>query len=168
LPLEIKTNKHVTRFRCHRWRPSKRRRTMTHKKSILLGILLLLVLLALAGSGCASKKCPTSGKWATGEKSGATGFTVDGCAITYVYYAVTVSGVQSSGPISLLDTCQIEDNQQFNCQEQGYAKPRYTFSGKFTANNAAEGQLILAKGFRADAGDLTQDMTFDWKASPPQ
>ena len=133
-----------------------------------IGVLLVLVLLALIVSGCSSKKCPTNGKWSTGEKSGATGFTVDGCAVTYVYYAITVSGAQSSGPISLLDTCQIDNNQQFNCQEQGYANPRYTFSGKFTANNAAEGQLILAKGFRADAGDVTQDMTFSWKASPSQ
>jgi hypothetical protein len=85
-----------------------------------------------------------------------------------VYYTITVSGVQSSGTISLLDTCQIDNNQQFNCQEQGYANPRYQFSGKFTADNAAEGQLILAKGFHADSGDLTQDMTFDWKASPSQ
>jgi len=58
------------------------------------------------------------------------------------------------------------DDQQFTCQEQGYAEPRYTFSGKFTADNAAEGQLILAEGFQ-ELG-LTQDMTFDWKASPSQ
>ena len=141
---------------------------MTQKKSISIGVLLILVLLAFAGSGCTSKKCPIDGKWATGEKSGITSFVVNNCAIPYVYYTITVSGVQSSGTISLLDTCQIGDNQQFNCQEQGYANPRYTFSGKFTANNAAEGQLILAKGFRADSGDLTQDMTFDWKASPSQ
>jgi hypothetical protein len=64
-----------------------------------------------------------------------------------------------------LDTCLI-DNKQFNCQEQGYANPRHTFSGKFTADNAAEGQLILARGFRGDFGDLTQDVTFDWKVSP--
>jgi hypothetical protein len=158
----------VTRLRCHRWRPSKRRRTMTQKKSISIGVLLILVLLAFAGSGCTSKKCPIDGKWATGEESGVTSFVVDNCAIPYVYYTITVSGVQSSGTISLLDTCQIDNNQQFNCQEQGYANPRYQFSGKFTANNAAEGQLILAKGFHADSGDLTQDMTFDWKASPSQ
>jgi len=141
---------------------------MTHKKSISIGVLLILVLLAFAGSGCTSRNCPTNGKWATGEKSGATSFTVNNCAISDVYYTITVSGVQSSGTISLLDTCQIDNNQQFNCQEQGYANPRYTFSGKITANNAAEGQLILAKGFRADAGELTEDMTFDWKASPSQ
>ena len=141
---------------------------MTQKKSISIGVLLILVLLALAGSGCTSKKCPIDGKWATGEKSGITGFTVNRCAISWVYYTITVSGVQSSGTISLLDTCRLDSNQQFNCQEQGYALPRYTFSGKFTANNAAEGHLILAKGFRGDFGDLTQDMTFDWKASPPQ
>jgi hypothetical protein len=141
---------------------------MTHKKSISIGVLLILVLLAFAGSGCTSTKCPIDGKWATGEKSGLTNFTVNRCAIPDVYYTITVAGAQSSGTISLLDTCQIDSNQQFNCQEQGYANPRYTFSGKFTANNAAEGQLILAKGFRADAGDLTQDMTFDWKASPSQ
>jgi hypothetical protein len=158
----------VTRLRCHRWRPSKRRRTMTHKKSITIGVLLILVLLAFAGSGCSSRNCPTNGKWATGEKSGATTFTVNNCAIPDVYYTITVSGVENSGTISLLDTCQIDSNQQFKCQEQGYANPRYTFSGKFTANNAAEGQLILAKGFRADSGELTEDMTFNWKASPPQ
>jgi hypothetical protein len=141
---------------------------MTQKKSIPTGVLLVLVLLAFAGSGCTSKECPIDGKWATGEESGATSFVVDNCAIPYVYYTITVSGVQSSGTISLLDTCQIDDNQQFSCQEQGYAEPRYTFSGKFTANDAAEGQLILAKGFHADSGDLTQDMTFDWKASPSQ
>ena len=141
---------------------------MTHKKSISIGVLLILVLLAFAGSGCTSTKCPIDGKWATGEKSGLTSFTVNRCAIPDVYYTVTVAGTQSSGTISLLDTCQIDSNQQFNCQEQGYANPRYTFSGKFTANNAAEGQLILAKGFRADAGDLTEDMTFAWKASPSQ
>ena len=141
---------------------------MTPKKPISIGVLLILVLLALAGSGCTSKKCPIDGKWATGEKSGVTSFTVNRCAISWVYYTITVSGVQSSGTISLLDTCQIDNNQQFKCQEQGYANPRYTFSGKFTADNAAEGQLILAKGFRADAGDLTEDMTFNWKASPSQ
>ena len=141
---------------------------MTHKKSISIGVLLILVLLAFAGSGCTSTKCPIDGKWATGEKSGLTSFTVNRCAIPDVYYTITVSGVENSGTISLLDTCQIDNNQQFNCQEQGYANPRYTFSGKFTANNAAEGQLILAKGFRADSGDLTQDMTFAWKASPSQ
>ena len=141
---------------------------MIQKKSISTGVLLVLVLLVFAGFGCTSRKCPINGKWATGEKSGATGLTVNGCAIQYVYYTVTVSGVPSSGTISLLDTCQIDNNQQFNCQEQGYANPRYTFSGKFTANNAAEGQLILAKGFRADSGDLTQDLPFDWKASPSQ
>jgi hypothetical protein len=141
---------------------------MTQKKPISIGVLLILVLLAFAGSGCASKKCPIDGKWATGEESGVTSFVVSKCAIPYVYYTITVSGVQSSGTISLLDTCQIDNNQQFNCQEQGYANPRYQFSGKFTADNAAEGQLILAKGFHADSGDLTQDMTFDWKASPSQ
>jgi hypothetical protein len=141
---------------------------MTQEKSISIVVLLVLVLLAFAGSGCTSKECPIDGKWATGEESGATSFVVDNCAIPYVYYTIAVSGVQSSGTISLLDTCQIGDDQQFNCQEQGYANPRYTFSGKFTADNAAEGQLILAKGFRADSGDLTQDMTFDWKASPSQ
>jgi hypothetical protein len=141
---------------------------MTQKKPISIGVLLILVLLTFAGSGCTSKECPIDGKWATGEESGATSFVVDNCAMTYVYYTITVSGVQSSGTISLLDTCQIGDDQQFNCQEQGYAEPRYTFSGEFTANNAAEGQLILAKGFHADSGDLTQDMTFDWKASPSQ
>ncbi len=141
---------------------------MTHKKSILLGVLLVLVLLAFAGSGCSSRNCPTNGKWATGEKSGLTTFTVNNCAIQDVYYTITVAGAESSGTISLLDTCQLDTNQQFKCQEQGYANPRYTFSGKFTANNAAEGQLILAKGFRADAGDLTEDMTFAWKASPSQ
>jgi hypothetical protein len=156
----------VTRLRCHRWRPSKRRRTMTQKKSISIGVLLILVLLAFAGSGCTSKKCPIDGEWTTGEESGVTSFVVKNCAITYVYYTITVSGVQSSGTISLLDTCQMGDDQQFNCQEQGYAEPRYTFSGKFTANDAAEGQLILAKGFQGL--DLTQDMTFDWKASPSQ
>ncbi len=141
---------------------------MTHKKSILIGVLLILVLLAVASSGCNSRNCPTNGKWATGEKSGATSFAVNNCAITDVFYTVTVAGTASSGTISLLDTCQIDSNHQFNCQEQGYANPRYTFSGKFTANNAAEGQLILAKGFRADAGELTEDMTFAWKASPSQ
>jgi hypothetical protein len=141
---------------------------MTQKKSISIGVLLILVLLAFAGSGCASKECPINGKWATGEESGVTTFVVNNCAITYVYYTITVSGAQSSGTISLLDTCQMGDDQQFNCQEQGYANPRYTFSGKFTANNAAEGQLILAKGFHADSGDLTEDMTFNWKASPSQ
>jgi len=86
-----------------------------------------------------------------------------------VYYTVTVSGVQYSGTISQLDTCLIDNNQQFNCQEQGYVNPRYKFTGKFTANNAAEGQLILAKGFHADFGDLTQDMNpYDLKASPSQ
>ncbi|MBN1886404.1 MAG: hypothetical protein JW850_00375 [Thermoflexales bacterium] len=139
---------------------------MTHKKSISIGALLILVLLAFAASGCASKKCPVNGKWTTGEESGVTSFTVDRCAIPYVYYTITASGVQSSGTISLLDTCQIDNNQQFKCQEQGYAEPRYTFSGKFTANDVAEGQLILAKGFQGL--DLTQDMTFDWKASPSQ
>ena len=148
--------------------PVQRRRTMTQKKSISIGVLLILVLLAFAGSGCTSRKCPIDGKWATGEKSGITSFVVNNCAMPYVYYTITVSGVQSSGTISLLDTCLIDNNQQFNCQEQGYANPRYKFSGKFTANNAAEGQLILAKGFRGDSGDLTQDMTFDWKASPSQ
>ena len=141
---------------------------MTQKKSISIGVLLMLILLAFAGSGCTSKQCPTDGKWATGEKSGMTSFVVSNCAISYVYYTITVSGVQSSGTISLLDTCQMGDGQQFNCQEQGYADPRYTFSGKFTANNAAEGQLILAKGFRMDSGDLAQDMPFNWKASPSQ
>jgi hypothetical protein len=141
---------------------------MTHKKSISIGVLLILVLLAFAGSGCTSRNCPIDGKWATGEKSGLTSFTVNRCAIPDVYYTITVAGAQSSGTISLLDTCQVDNNQQFNCQEQGYANPRYTFSGKFTANNAAEGQLILAKGFRAESGELTQDMTFDWKASPSQ
>jgi hypothetical protein len=141
---------------------------MTQKRSISMGVLLILVLLAFAGSGCTSKKCPIDGKWATGEESGVTSFVVDNCAITYVYYTITVSGVQSSGTISLLDTCQMDSNRQFNCKEQGYAEPRYTFSGEFTADNAAEGQLILAKGFRVDSGDLTQDMTFDWKASPSQ
>jgi hypothetical protein len=141
---------------------------MTHKKSIMIGVLLVLVLLAFAGSGCSSRNCPTNGKWATGETLGATSFTVNNCAITDVYYAITISGVQNSGTISLLDTCQIDSNQQFKCQEQGYANPRYTFSGKFTANNAAEGQLIIAKGFRADSGEVTEDMTFNWKASPSQ
>jgi hypothetical protein len=141
---------------------------MTQKKSISIGVLLILVLLAFAGSGCTSKKCPINGTWATGEESGVTSFVVDNCAITYVYYTITVSGGQSSGTISLLDTCQMGDDRQFKCQEQGYSEPRYTFSGKFTADNAAEGQLILAKGFHADSGDLTQDMTFDWKASPSQ
>jgi hypothetical protein len=141
---------------------------MTQKKSISIGVFFILVLLALAAVACTSRKCPINGKWATGEKSGATGLTVNGCAIQYVYYTIAVSGVPSSGTISLLDTCQIDNNQQFNCQEQGYANPRYTVSGKFTADNAAEGKLILAKGFRADSGDLTQDMPFDWKASPSQ
>jgi hypothetical protein len=140
---------------------------MTQKKSISIGVLLILVLLAFAGSGC-TRNCPKDGKWETGEKSGITSFVVNNCAMPYVYYTITVSGVQSSGTISLLDTCLMDNNQQLNCQEQGYALPRYKFSGKFTANNAAEGQLILAKGFRADSGDLTQDMPFDWKASPSQ
>jgi hypothetical protein len=166
LPLEVKTNKHVIDSRCRRWRPSKRRRAMTQKKSISVGVLLILVLFAFAGSGCTSKQCPVDGKWATGEESGVTSFVVKNCAITYVYYTVTVSGVQSSGTISLLDTCQIDKDQQFDCREQGYAEPRYTFSGKFTANNAAEGQLILAEGFQ-ELG-ITQSMTFDWKASPSQ
>jgi hypothetical protein len=139
---------------------------MTQKKSISIGVLLILVLLAFAGSGCTSRECPIDGKWTTGEESGVTSFVVDNCAIPYVYYTVTVSGVESSGTISLLDTCQIDDDQQVNCREIGYAEPRYTFSGKFTANNAAEGQLILAEGFQ-ELG-LTQDMTFDWKASPSQ
>jgi len=139
---------------------------MTQKKSISIGVLLILILFACVGSGCTSKKCPIDGKWATGEESGVTSFVVKNCAITYVYYTVTVSGVESSGTISLLDTCQMGDDQQFNCQEQGYAEPRYTFSGKFTADNAAEGKLILAEGFQ-ELG-LTQDMTFDWKASPSQ
>ena len=141
---------------------------MTQKKSISIGVLLILVLLAFAGSGCTSRKCPIDGKWATGEESGITSFVVNNCAMPYVYYTITVSGVESSGTISLLDTCRIDSTQQFNCAEQGYAEPKYTFSGKFTANNAAEGQLILAKGFRADAGDLTEDTIFDWKASPSQ
>ena len=141
---------------------------MTPQKSISISVLSILVLLAFAGSGCTSKNCPIDGKWATGEKSGITGFTVNRCAISYVYYTIADSGVQSSGTISLLDTCQMGDNQQFNCQEQGYANARYKFSGTFTANKAAEGQLILAKGFHADSGDLTQDMTFNWKASPSQ
>ena len=142
---------------------------MTQKKSISIGVLLILVLLAFAGSGCTSTKCSIlNGKWATGEKSGMTSFVVNNCAIPFVYYTITVSGVQSSGTISLLDSCRIDNNQQFNCQETGYANPRYTISGKFTANNAAEGQLILAKGFRPESGELTQDMTFDWKASPSQ
>jgi hypothetical protein len=139
---------------------------MTQKKSVSIGILLILVLLAFSGSGCTPKECPIDGDWTTGEESGVTSFVVDNCAIPYVYYTVTVSGVESSGTISLLDTCQMGDDRQFNCQEQGYAEPRYTFSGKFTADNAAEGQLILAEGFQGL--DLTQDMKFDWKASPSQ
>jgi hypothetical protein len=139
---------------------------MTQKKTISMGVLLMLVLFAFAGSGCTSKKCPIDGEWATGEESGVTSFAVKNCAITYVYYTVTVSGVQSSGTISLLDTCQMGDDQRFNCKEQGYAEPRYTFSGEFTADNAAEGQLTITKGFQGL--DLTQAMTFDWKASPSQ
>ena len=139
---------------------------MTQKKSISIGISLILVLFAFAGSGCTSKECPVDGEWATGEESGATRFVVDNCAITYVYYTITVSGVESSGTISLLDTCQMGDDRQFNCKEQGYAEPRYTFSGEFTADNAAEGQLIISKGFQGL--EITQDMTFDWKASPSQ
>jgi hypothetical protein len=139
---------------------------MTQKKSISIGVLLMLVLFAFAGSGCTSKECPMDGEWTTGEESGVTSFVVDNCAITYVYYTVTVSGVESSGTISLLDTCQMGDDRQFDCKEQGYAEPRYTFSGEFTADNAAEGQLILAEGFQGL--ELTQDMTFDWKASPSQ
>lgn len=141
---------------------------MTQKKSISIGVLSILVLLAFAGSGC-GRNCPKDGKWQTGEQSGVTSFTVNNCAIPDVYYTITVSGVQYSGSISQLDTCLIDSNQQFNCHEQGYANPRYKFSGKFTANNAAEGQLILSKGFHAGFGDLTQDMNpIDWKASPSQ
>ena len=127
----------------------------------------MLVLFAFAGSGC-TRNCPIDGKWVTGEESGVTSFDVDRCAIPYVYYTVTVDGVQSSGTISLLDTCQIGDDQQFDCEEQGYRVSKYTFSGKFTANNAAEGQLIFNKGSHWDFGDITEDMAFDWKASPSQ
>lgn len=141
---------------------------MTHSKSISAGVLSILVLLALVGSACASKQCPTNGNWTSGDKSGLTGFAVNQCGISSVYYTIAVSGVQSSGTISLMDTCQMDDNRQFSCIDQGYANARYKFTGKFTANNAAEGQLVLSPGFRADAGVLTQDMTFSWKATPTQ
>ena len=139
---------------------------MTQKKLISIGVPLILVFLAFAVSGCA-RNCPKDGEWKTGEESGVTSLVVKSCTIPYVYYTITVSGVQSSGTIAMLDTCRIEDNQQFNCPEIGYANPRYTVSGKFTVNTA-EGQLLLAKGYHAESGDLTEDVTLKWKASPPQ
>jgi hypothetical protein len=139
---------------------------MTQKRLISIGVPLILIFLAFAVSGC-GRSCPKDGKWETGEESGVTSIVVKNCTIPYVYYTITVSGAQYSGTIAMLDTCRI-DNQQFNCPEIGYPIPRYTVSGKFTADNTAEGQLILAKGYRGEFGDLTQDMTLDWKASPPQ
>ncbi|MBN1221010.1 MAG: hypothetical protein JXM69_18965 [Anaerolineae bacterium] len=132
---------------------------MTQKKIISISI--PLIFLAFAVSGC-GRSCPQDGKWETGEESGVTSIVVENCTVPYVYYTITVSGVQYSGTIAMLDTCRI-DNQQFNCPEIGYPIPRYTVSGKFT-DNTAEGQLILTQGYR----DLTQDVTLDWKASPPQ
>jgi hypothetical protein len=161
-----KTNKHVTRLRCHRWRPSKRRRPMKRKKSISIGALSILVLLAFAGSGC-SRNCPKDGTWVTGDTEGLTSLEVKNCGIPFAYYTVTIEGTQNSGRIGLLDTCRISADQSFNCHEQGYANPRWTFIGKFTGDTA-EGQFSFNKGSQWDFGVIPEEIKFDWKASLSQ
>jgi hypothetical protein len=139
---------------------------MTRKRSLPIGAILILVLLAFSGAGC-SRNCPTDGTFTTGETEGLTSFDVKNCGIPFAYYTITVAGTQNTGRIGLLDTCRIDANQQFSCREQGYANPRWTFTGKFTSATAAEGQFIFNKGSQWDFGEIPEDMIFDWKASLP-
>jgi hypothetical protein len=146
--------------------PVGRRKTMLRKKPVSLGLALILILLAFAGAGC-SRNCPADGTWTTGDTEGLTSFEVKNCGIPFVYYTITVGGTPNSGRIGLLDTCRIDADQQFNCREQGYANPRWTFTGKFTSANSAEGQFIFNQGSEWDFGEIPENMVFDWKASLP-
>jgi hypothetical protein len=140
---------------------------MLKKKSISIGVPFILLLLSFAGSGC-SRNCPTEGMWSTGDTEGMTGFEIKNCGIPFVFYTITISGTQNTGRIGLLDTCRIDENQQFDCHEQGYSNPRWTFTGKFTSKDTAEGQITFKQGSQWDFGEIPEDIVFNWKASLSQ
>ena len=98
------------------------------------------------------------GKWSGQGIS----FEILNCAITSTTYLITGGG-QFFG-IFRYDEIAIVDNKFSFSTPDGNGS--YIFNGEFDSSVHAHGETTLPKGYSIGTSTLTQDITFEWEASP--
>lgn len=126
-------------------------------------------------SGCSSN-CPPEGKWKTAESVGLIGFEVSDCKITFMAVAVDLGSASNrfgsvfaqeyinnygnTQTILIPVECVFESDGKFNCK-----KDYITFTGSFTSDTEAQGELYLPMGLELVNGfSLNKSVNGTWSA----